>query len=416
MENYLHRANSILARIHELAGISEDTTCITRTFGSPAFISGCSKVLSWMQEAGLTARIDNIGNVRGRWNSQEPNARTLVIASHIDTVRNAGRFDGPLGVIMGIDLIHYLQQEKIQLPFNIELIAFSDEEGVRFHTAYLGSTTVAGSFDIELLNKTDSDGITLRDAIKTIGGDPALLSDDAIPREEWLGYFEIHIEQGPVLYEEKLPVAVVQTIAGQQRIRVKFNGVSGHAGTVPMEMRHDALCATAEFILAAEHYASTQKEALLATIGTLHITDQASNVIPGEVTCTLDLRSSDAMILKKARRSLKDIASQICHERRLTADWDLIQKHKPVECDTALSHLLAQAVTAAGYDLKNLHSGAGHDAVTISTVAPVCMLFVRCYKGISHQPQENVEVPDIAAAVKVSDHFIHRLTEVYKKR
>lgn len=138
MENYLHRANSILARIHELAGISEDTTCITRTFGSPAFISGCSKVLSWMQEAGLTARIDNIGNVRGRWNSQEPNARTLVIASHIDTVRNAGRFDGPLGVIMGIDLIHYLQQEKIQLPFNIELIAFSDEEGVRFHTAYLG--------------------------------------------------------------------------------------------------------------------------------------------------------------------------------------------------------------------------------------------------------------------------------------
>lgn len=416
MENYLHRANDILARIQELACISEDTHCITRTFGSPAFISGCSRVLSWMQEAGLDARIDNIGNVRGRWNSQQPNAKTLVIGSHIDTVRNAGRFDGPLGVIMGIDLISYLRQENIQLPFNIELIAFSDEEGVRFHTTYLGSNTVAGSFDPSLLDKTDDTGITLREAIKTMGGDPVLLATDAIPKGEWLGYFEIHIEQGPVLYEEKIPVAIVQSIAGQQRVRVKFNGVSGHAGTVPMEMRQDALCAAAEFILATERYALHQKDALLATVGTLQITDAASNVIPGEVTCTLDIRSPEQTILKKARKSLKEIAAQICDERQLTADWDIIQKTKPVACDTALSHLLAQAVSAAGYNVRNLHSGAGHDAVTIAPVAPVCMLFVRCYKGISHQPLENVEVADIAATVRVADHFIHRLTEVYKKR
>jgi allantoate deiminase len=416
MDGYLPRANTVLARIHELACTTEDTHCVTRTFGSPAFISGCSKVLSWMQEAGLHARIDNMGNVRGRWSSQVPDARTLVIASHIDTVRNAGKFDGPLGVITGIDIIAHLQQQNIELPFNIELIAFSDEEGVRYHTPYLGSTTVTGSFDHTLLDKTDDAGITLREAIRTIGGDPALLAADAIPPEEWLGYYEVHIEQGPLLYEQQLPVAVVQGIAGQQRIRVRFKGMSGHAGTVPMAMRRDALCAAADLVLAAERYALDHKDALLATVGTLQIADAASNVIPGEVTCSLDLRSSDKALLKKARRSLKEIVSRICDERRLTAEWDLIQKTKPVACDTALSHLLAQSITAAGYNVTSLVSGAGHDAVTVAAVAPVCMLFVRCYKGISHHPMENVEAADIAAAIQVSDHFIQRLTEVYKKR
>ena len=414
--DYLQRANAVLSRIHDLACISEDTHCVTRTFGSSAFISGCSKVLSWMQEAGLQARIDNIGNVRGRWSSNEPNAHTLVIASHIDTVKNAGKFDGPLGVIIGLDLIAHLQQERITLPFNIELIAFSDEEGVRFHTAYLGSTTVTGKFDTGLLEKKDNAGITLREAIRTIGGDAERLAADAIPPEEWLGYYEIHIEQGPVLYQEHIPVAVVQGIAGQQRVRIKFHGMSGHAGTVPMEMRKDALCAAAEFILAVERFGLQYNDQLVATVGALEVTDAASNVIPGEVTCTLDIRSTDKVLLKKVRRSLKDVAAQICAERQLTADWDIIQKTKPVECDTALSHLLAQAITAAGYNVKDLVSGAGHDAVVVAAVAPVCMLFVRCYKGISHHPDENVEATDIAAAIQISDHFIHRLTEVYKKR
>jgi len=416
MDNYLQRGRNVLARIQELACISEETHCVTRTFGSPAFISGCNAVLTWMQAAGLEARIDNIGNVRGRWNSPHPNAKTLVIASHIDTVKNAGKFDGPLGVTIGIDLISNLREEGLEPPFNIELIAFSDEEGVRYHTAYLGSTTVTGSFDPALLEKQDANGITLRDAIKTIGGDPDMLHADAIPADEWLGYYEIHIEQGPLLYEQELPVAIVSGIAGQQRIKTTFSGMSGHAGTIPMDLRQDALCAAAEFILAAEQYALQQKSALLATVGTLHITDAASNVIPGEVSCSLDLRSADRAILRKARKSLKEIVSQICDERQLTAAWEVIQKHKPVKCDTALSHLLAQSVRAAGYNLKELTSGAGHDAVTVATVAPVCMLFVRCYKGISHHPSENVEVSDIAAAIQVSDHFIHRLTEVYKKR
>lgn len=414
--DYSQRANTVMSRIHELACISEDPHCVTRTFGSSAFISGCSKVLKWMQEAGLQARIDNIGNVRGRWPSTQPNARTLVIASHIDTVKNAGKFDGPLGVIMGLDLITHLQQERINLPFNLELIAFSDEEGVRFHTTYLGSTAITGKFTSTLLDKTDSAGITLRNAIKTMGGDVDRLAADAIPEDEWLGYYEIHIEQGPVLYEQHIPVAVVQGIAGQHRIRVRFHGMGGHAGTVPMEMRKDALCATAEFILAVERFGLEHNGNLVATVGTVDVKDAASNVIPGEVTCTLDVRSTDQVLLKKARRYLKDIASQICAERQLTADWDIIQKAKPVECDTALSHLLAQGITAAGYNVKNLISGAGHDAVMVGAVAPVCMLFVRCYKGISHHPEENVEVADIAAAIQVSEHFIHRLAEVYKKR
>lgn len=412
--DYLERANAVLSRIQELACISEDAHCVTRTFGSSAFLSGCGKVLSWMQEAGLQARIDNIGNVRGRWPSKEPNAHTLVIASHIDTVKNAGKFDGPLGVTMALDLISHLQREEISLPFNIELIAFSDEEGVRFHTTYLGSATVTGHFDTRLLDKTDSAGITLRDAIGAIGGNIDALAADAIPAEEWLGYYEIHIEQGPVLYDQNLPVAVVQGIAGQQRIRVRFHGSSGHAGTVPMEMRKDALCAAAEFILAVERIGLQYAGNLVATVGLLEVANAASNVIPGEVTCSLDIRSTDKVLLKKVRRSLKDVASQICAERQLTADWDIVQKIKPVECDTALNHLLAQSITAAGYNVKELVSGAGHDAVVVAAVAPVCMLFVRCYKGISHHPEEHVDAADIAVAIQVSDHFIHRLTAVYK--
>lgn len=412
--DYLQRANTVLSRVHELAYISEDSHCITRTFGSPAFISGCRKVLSWMQEAGLEARIDNIGNVRGKWLCNVPNARTIVIASHIDTVRNAGKFDGPLGVTIGIDLIAHLKQLGTDLPFNIELVAFSDEEGVRFHTTYLGSAAVTGHFDTRLLDKTDSTGITLRDAVKTIGGDPERLAADAIPREEWLGYYEIHIEQGPVLYQRQIPVAVVQGIAGQQRILVRFHGMSGHAGTVPMEMRRDALCAASEFVLAVEQTGRQYKDKLVATVGLLDVKDAASNVIPGEVTCSLDIRSTDKALLKKVRRSLKDVVFQICAERQLRADWEIIQKIRPVECDTALSHLLAQSVSAAGYNINNLVSGAGHDAVVIATIAPVCMLFVRCYKGISHHPEENVEAADIAAAIEVSEHFIHRLTTIYK--
>jgi allantoate deiminase len=399
--SYLQRATSIMDRLQTLAAISEDVNCITRTFGTAAFIAGSKKVMQWMQEAGLDTHIDNIGNVRGRWETGA--ARTLVIASHIDTVINAGRFDGPLGVLMGIDIVQALKGTAI--PFNIEVIAFSDEEGVRFHTTYLGSKAVTGAFDKHLLEKEDQAGITLKEAIETMGGDISGMHEDVI--HNWQGYFEIHIEQGPVLYESNIPIAIVSAIAGQKRVAIRFKGMAGHAGTVPMNGRQDALCGAAAFILAVEEYARLHE--IVATVGYLQVSNAASNVIPGEVTCSLDIRSADILTLDTAYIALQKIAADICGQRLLNFEWQLIQESKPVTCDKVMNALLRQAITASGYETVQLVSGAGHDAVPISAVSPVCMLFVKCFKGISHHPSENVDVEDIAAALKVSDQFMLNL-------
>jgi allantoate deiminase len=430
--SYLQRATHIMNRIQELAAISEDPHGITRTFGSPAFVIGAKLVKHWMEEAGLQTRIDNIGNVRGRWDNGA--AKTFVIASHIDTVINAGAFDGPLGVLMAIDLVQVVKEA----PFNIEIIAFSDEEGVRFHTTYLGSKAVTGAFDNNLSEKKDKDGITLKEVITAFGGNPSEIYKDKIT--DWLGYFEIHIEQGPILYERNIPVAVVSAIAGQKRITVTFKGMAGHAGTVPMNNRQDALCGAAEFILAVEEYAKQHK--IVATVGYLQVSNAASNVIPGEVICSLDIRSDNSDTLETAYNALQKTA---VNTRALTVDWQLVQETEPVICDPIMTNLLQQAIATAGYEMQllsgvesqlptsgaaaenqqllsglgnqqqtsntplQLVSGAGHDAVPVSAVSPVCMLFVKCFKGISHHPNENVLVEDIAAALKVSEAFMHQL-------
>ena len=409
MNDYLHRAQKIMKRINELAAISEDESCITRTFGTKAFVEGGQKVLSWMKEAGLQPRIDNIGNVRGRLTSSNAKAKTLVIGSHIDTVVNAGKFDGPLGVIIGLDVVEQLIQSKQPLPFHIELIGFSDEEGVRFHSTYLGSKVVAGSFDLSILKKKDATDISLREVIHTLGGDIDQLSGDAIGANHWLGYFEIHIEQGPVLYEKNIPAAIVEGIAGQVRAEIVLKGVAGHAGTVPIDMRNDALCAAAEFILEVENFAKINKDDVVGTIGKLLISNEASNVIPGEVFCSLDLRSSNETILSSAYQTLQKIAQTIGSKRNIALEWNLIQKTRPVACHLPMNTLLAQAIKDSGYEVIHLVSGAGHDAVPISDVSPVCMLFVKCFKGISHNPLENVELSDIAAAVEISGNFIQHL-------
>jgi allantoate deiminase len=416
MKEYLTRAEKIMARINELASISEDATGITRTFGTKAFIEGSKKVQSWMKEAGLETRVDNIGNVRGRLLSNQPQAKTFVIASHIDTVINAGKFDGPLGVVVALDLIEQLVQTKTALPFNIELMAFSDEEGVRYHTTYLGSKVVAGSFDETLLQKKDEVGVSLQQAIQLMEGDTKKLKEDALAKEEWLGYFEIHIEQGPVLYERDIPVAVVTGIAGQNRVEITFKGIAGHAGTVPMDMRNDALCCAAEFLLQAERYALINKNKVVATVGKLNLPNSASNVIPGEVVCTLDVRSADEQQLLFAYQTLENVCKEVCAKRSIIVDWNLIQTSKPVACDEELNEAIIESITASGYEVVKLVSGAGHDAVAISEVAPVSMMFVRCFKGISHNPLEDVEIKDIAAAIKVSDNFIQNLINKYNSQ
>lgn len=402
-----------MRRIEELAAISEDAQGITRTFGTPAFLQGSALVRSWMEASGLQTRIDSIGNVRGRLVSQNPAAKTFVLASHIDTVVNAGKYDGPLGVLLGLDMLEHLMAQQVALPFHIELIAFSDEEGVRFHTTYLGSKVVAGSFDTGLLSRQDAHDISLAEAITTMGGHPGHLATDAIPAEDWLGYFEVHIEQGPVLWERQIPVALVTSIAGQQRVELTWRGMAGHAGTVPMDMRQDALAGAAEFVLAVEQFGQTHKHELVATVGKLEVRNAASNVIPGEVVCSLDLRSADAARLQVAYEELRNLTAAVAARRGLELDWNLIQYTAPVSCDAELNNLLAQAITETRHEVVSLVSGAGHDAVPVSAVAPATMLFVRCYKGISHNPLERVELADLAATLPVTDRFLSLLIASY---
>ena len=411
MTDYATRTAHILSRIDALAAISEDATgaTVTRRFGTPAFVRGRELVQGWFEAAGLATRLDGIGNLRGRLTSPRPGAKTFVLASHIDTVVNAGKYDGPLGVLMGLDLVESLLQQGIELPFNLELIAFSDEEGVRFHTTYLGSKVVTGAFEPALLQRTDADGITLAQAIADMGGDAATLATDALPAAEWLGYFELHIEQGPVLWESRVPIALVTAIAGQQRVELTWTGMAGHAGTVPMPMRQDALAAAAEFVLAAEAFALAHGQGLVATVGQLRIPYSASNVIPGQAIHSLDLRSPDAGQLATAYADLRAQAEAIATRRGLTLDWQLVQYTAPVRCDRELNRLLGQAIAASGYEVDGLVSGAGHDAVPASAVAPATMAFIRCYKGISHNPLENVEAADVAASLEVAERFLLNL-------
>ena len=408
MSTLLQRAEKVIRRINELASISEDENFITRTYGTKKFIEGRNKVQQWMKDAGLVTCVDNIGNIRGRRLSKDENAKTFVLASHIDTVINAGKFDGPLGVLLGLDLLEELIKSNTDVPFHIELIGFCDEEGARFHTAYLGSTAVTGTFDSALLDTKDINDITLEEVIVANGGDVNKLSKDAIAKDDWLGYFEIHIEQGPILYDRNIPVGLVTSIAGQYRVGMIFNGEVGHAGTVPMNMRKDALACAADFIVQTEKFAASNEE-IVATVGKLHIINAASNVIPGEVICSLDLRSANEAQLSGAYTAIKKIAEDLCEKRQIVLEWSLIQQTKPVTCDVQMNKLLMESVKDCGYEPVAMVSGAGHDAVPVSEVSPVAMLFVKCFKGISHNPAEDVTLEDIAAAIRVSDSFINKL-------
>ncbi len=409
MKNYKKRAEKIEGRIQELAQFSDEPDCLSRIFGTKAFIECQYKIESWMKEAGLRTYIDNIGNIRGKLSSQKNNAKTFVIASHFDTVIDAGKYDGTLGILAGLDIIENIAAQNLHLPFNIELIAFSDEEGVRFHTSYLGSKVAVGNLNADLLEIKDDNGISLEEALQGLKYDSAKLLENAIPPEECLGYYEIHIEQGPVLYKNNIAAGIVTAIAGQRRISIEFTGIAGHAGTVPMKMRTDALCAAAEFILAVERLASSKKSNVVATVGKIEIEHAASNVIPGKVTCSLDLRSGSKKKLTKAYEDINDICEEICHNRKVYFAWNLVHETNSVTCDEGLSKLLKKSIKQKEMEVIELESGAGHDAVAISTVAPVSMLFVKCFEGISHNPLEKVEVKDIATALEISDNFIQLL-------
>src|SRR5262245_14715492 len=387
---------AVLQRADVLATFSEDPDRLTRRFATPALREAGEQVREWMQAAGMTTWRDAIGNVWGRAEGTGPG--TLIMGSHLDTVRGAGRYDGMLGVLVAIACA----ERAGPLSFSIEICGFADEEGVRYGTAYLGSGVIAGRFDSSALERIDADGISMADAIRAFGGDPDALECARRSGEDVLGYVEVHIEQGPVLEAEDEPVGVVTAIAGQTRAQVVFEGEAGHAGTVPMALRRDALAAAAEWILTVENF-GRGTEGLVATVGESTVEPGAGNVIPGRVVLSLDLRHADDGIREAAHERLLRGATAIAQRRGLEATWSVVQETAAVACDPALTDALA---AAAGGDVPRLPSGAGHDAAVMSQLAPVAMLFVRCKGGISHNPAESVTAADVAAAVEVTTRFL----------
>jgi allantoate deiminase len=404
-------AEIILARCDLLASFSEEVDCLTRGFATPAMRAVNNQVAEWMSNAGMSVREDAIGNIIGRYEACASPAKTLLLGSHLDTVRNAGKYDGPLGVMTAVQCVTGLHQENRRLPFAVEVYGFADEEGLRY-IPYLGSRAVAGGLDAEALALLDQDGITLATAISDFGGNPSSLPSCRRSRDELLGYCEVHIEQGPRLEQEGLPVGIVSAIQGQTRARVIFTGIAGHAGTVPASLRHDALTAASEFILAVESSAR-RKDLLMATVGKIGAYPGASNVIPGRVELTLDVRHpSDEVRLGVARR-LEERARHIAGRRGIGVDWSLRQSTSSVLCDAQLAGLLEQAVLGQNLRAMYLPSGAGHDAAVLAGLTPSAMLFVRCREGISHSPLESVTMQDVGTAVRVLARFLDLAAERY---
>jgi allantoate deiminase len=361
----------------------------------------------WMEEAGMAVRTDAAGNLVGHLPGSDPDAGTLLLGSHLDTVRDAGAFDGPLGVIAAIECVALLRAEEVSLPFSVDVLGFSDEEGLRFGTPYLGSRAVAGTLDAATLDVAADDGVTVREALAAFGAGPEPASRGG---ERLLGYCELHIEQGPVLEQRGAPVAVVTAVAGATRAEVRFTGRAGHAGTVPMELRRDAACALAGFVLAVEAAANAEA-GLVATVGRLSALPGAPNVIPGAAVASLDVRHADDAVREQAVRQLRERAAAIAAGRALELEWEERMATPAVAMDPGLTALLAAAVAAGGAPDVRLPSGAGHDAVALSELTATAMLFVRCAGGVSHHPDESVDPADVAVALDVLDGFLRRLGE-----
>jgi allantoate deiminase len=409
----LTQAAAVLARrLDQLGRVSDEPDRLTRTFLSPAMERANALVGGWMKEAGLAVREDETGNLIGRVESARPGARTFLLGSHLDTVRNAGRFDGPLGVLLPVVALAELRRRGVALPFAVEVMGFSEEEAVRFSGAYLGSKAYTGRLRVGDLDLRDARGNTLRAVIEAHTGTGKKFAPPArvhAPRDV-LGYLEVHIEQGPVLEAEKLPVGVVSAIACQIRGRLTFCGKAGHAGTTPMRLRRDALAGAAEFVLAAEAFARRQPQ-LVATVGTISVVAGAANVIPGETVLSLDVRHPLDVKCHAARTRLLALARRIARRRGLTVRWQPTMDHRAVACAPRLTSLLAQSVRAMQGRSLALVSGAGHDAVVMSTLTPVAMLFVRCRGGLSHHPDEYASPADLETALRVVVDFLERLAK-----
>jgi len=410
-----------------VAPYSDAPDMLFRAYLTTAHAAALERLGAWMHEAGMNVRLDPAANLIGRYDGENPDAPALIIGSHIDSVRDAGRYDGPLGIMLGVEVVAALHAAGKRMPFPIEVIAFGDEEGSRFPASMLCSRALAGTLAAEALDVADREGTKLSDALSAftvrvdrsrdaVGeGRPSLaLGTSAFLHAlhpPALAFFEPHIEQGPVLEAEKRALGLVWGIAAQLRLEVTISGRAGHAGTTAMRLRRDALTGAAEAVLAVERIANEMGGDLVATVGRMQVGPGAVNVVPGNVAFSIDIRSSDEGLRDEAAARILTAIGEIAGARGLLHSCHQVQDLAASPCDSQLTQLLEAALIDTGHSPRMLVSGAGHDTMVMAALCPTAMLFIRCKDGISHNPAESVMAEDCEAALQTMLVFIEKLGE-----
>jgi allantoate deiminase len=390
----------IAGYVEALALISESKDQLTRIFLSPEHRQAAELLISWMINAGMSAWMDPIGNVVGRYEGQNRDAPALLLGSHFDTVKNAGKWDGPLGIATAIACVAHLNRSDTRLPYAIDVVAFADEEGTRFSSTLLGSRAFAGRWERSVLSKADRSGVRMSDAMREFGLDPDQIETAGHPSSRYAAYLELHIEQGPVLEMANQPLGVVTGISGATRLRVRLSGTTGHAGTVPMRLRRDALAGAAECVVMVESLCKND-EAIFGTVGQIEAHPGATNVIPGLATFSVDVRAASNEIRETAIRDIKELIQEIAARRQLVPSIEITHEQCTVPCALQLQRQIAMAIQRTGYRPLTLSSGAGHDAMALADLTNIGMMFVRCRGGISHHPDEHVSVEDADIGARV---------------
>jgi len=403
--DFANLAEEVIARCRKLASFSEDAGGTRRTFLSAPMRDCHREIAGWLEPLGAQVRVDAVGNLRGFYPGTSPGAPRILMGSHLDTVPNAGAFDGILGVVLAVGLVESLEGRK--LPFGIEVIGFSEEEGVRFGVPFIGSRALVGRVDEELLGRKDEHGVSVRKAIQDFGLNPNEITKFALS-DDVLGYLEFHIEQGPVLDHLGRPLGVVEAIVGQNRLEFTFSGQANHAGTTPMNLRYDALAAAAEWIVAVEKLAQGTP-GIVATVGFVEARPGATNVIAGEVRATLDIRHASDRARTEALEELIRQAESIAARRSVTVKWRTLLAQHAVAMEPFLTEQIEQAIQKAGCEPHRMASGAGHDAMILAEKIPAAMIFLRTPGGISHDPAESVHRDDVAKALECGRHLLTQL-------
>ena len=404
MVDFTDYADEVYARCDELATFSQSSEFLDRRYLTPEHMAANQKVATWCRQAGMNTWQDQAGNQWGCYTSENRDAPTLILGSHLDTVPNGGRYDGMLGVLAPISLIQYFHDNKIKFPFHIDIVGFGDEEGTRFGTTLLGSQAVTGQWNDKWSSLMDSENKCLGQAMREAGLDVNQVHRASREKDNVLGFVEVHIEQGPVLESEDLAVGVVSGIAGARRFSIEVEGVAGHAGTVPMSMRRDAVSAASEIALVIEYIALEQ--GVVATVGKMNTISGAVNVIANKLQLSLDIRSENDDIRDSAIELIMQCVKDIELKRKVSVNWDETHHADAVICDKELKRQLMFALKECDQKAFELPSGAGHDAMAMSYLWPIAMLFVRCEKGISHNPAEAIQSSDIIITLEVLCQFL----------